>query len=381
MNNNKPSSLSSIVFLLLIGLTFLYIVKADEMVEGTCAHNEGTCGTNDSHTSKEVNNNNNQNIPYITQDDDVSEYGCQDKSEHCEYWAEVNECYTNRPFMLRRCPRSCELCPDQMDAHLQYGLDLGVEQKLSSKKYKVKQTQTEARIAESRLYLQNLDLHEEVIELCKNREKSCTVWAVAGECEKNPNFSKSFKIHHPLIRCIFASGNTKICLVFPYTFFFVSFCCNYNKVKFKCGAACMSCEQFTIEGRCPVDPNAKNAWEPGDLNFMFERLTSEPYLSQYQVEILSRDPWVITMENVVSQLEADHLIQLGHEEGYHRSVEVGKLKPDGRVEEYESAQRTSTNAWCTKGCYDDFIAKIVNDRVSELVGINETNAEYLQLLR
>jgi hypothetical protein len=44
------------------------------------------------------------------------------------------------------------------------------------------------------------------------------------------------------------------------------------------------------------------------LNKMFERLTAEPYLSKYSVEILSSpetdDPWVITMENVVSEVEA-----------------------------------------------------------------------------
>lgn len=176
--NNKPSSLSSIItILLLIGLAFLCLVQADQSAEGTCT-NEGTCGnTNDSHTSQEVDNNN---------DND-----CQDKSKHCEYWAQVNECVTNRPFMLQRCPRSCELCDDQVNTYLQTGLDLGVEQRLSSKKFKVTKTQTEAKIVESRQYIQNLHLHEDIIDLCKNQEKSCTVWAVAGECEKNPNFSKS----------------------------------------------------------------------------------------------------------------------------------------------------------------------------------------------
>ena len=143
----------------------------------------------------------------------------------------------------------------------------------------------------------------------------------------------------------------------------------------------MTCGQFTIDGRCPIDPNAPNAWEPGDLNAMFERLTSEPYLSTYQVEILSRDPWVITMENVVSQQEADRFIQLGHEEGYQRSSEVGRILPDGRSEERMSETRTSTNAWCMDECKDDFIVKMVNDRISELVGINEKNAENFQLLR
>jgi prolyl 4-hydroxylase len=43
-------------------------------------------------------------------------------------------------------------------------------------------------------------------------------------------------------------------------------------------------------------------------------------------------PWVVTLENVVSQEEADKLIQLGRDRGYERSTNVGKSKPDGTFE-------------------------------------------------
>jgi hypothetical protein len=95
---------------------------------------------------------------------------------------------------------------------------------------------------------------------------------------------------------------------------------------------------MTVEGRCPLDPNAKHAWAPGDLDKMFTKLTSEPYLSEYEVEILSSPhwdesetnlkatngkglPWIITMENVVTEEEALRLIELGAVEGYQRSAE------------------------------------------------------------
>ena len=79
-------------------------------------------------------------------------------------------------------------------------------------------------------------------------------------------------------------------------------------MKKKCAPACLSCEYLTVEGRCPIDPDAPNAWGPGDLDEMFQKLTQEPYLSKYEVEILSSPaknggPWVITMENVVTQEE------------------------------------------------------------------------------
>ena len=103
-----------------------------------------------------------------------------------------------------------------------------------------------------------------------------------------------------------------------------------------CAPACQSCEKLTVEGRCPLDPEASVAWEKGDLNQMFEKLTQEPYLSEYSVEILSspasNGPWVVTMENVVAADEAERLIELGNVEGYDRSTDVGKMNADGTTQ-------------------------------------------------
>jgi len=152
-------------------------------------------------------------------------------------------------------------------------------------------------------------------------------------------------------------------------------------MKRKCPISCHSCDYLTIEGRCPIDPNAPAAWAPGDLNKMFERLTQEPFLSLYSVQILSNDPWVITMEDVVMPEEAERLIELGAIEGYQRSHEVGKLKPDGTYEKERNQRRTSTNAWCQHECYNDTLAQRVVHRLSTLTGIEEANSEHLQLLR
>ena len=100
-------------------------------------------------------------------------------------------------------------------------------------------------------------------------------------------------------------------------------------MKYNCGPACKSCEIRTVEGRCQIDPNAVPIWKEGDLDAMFTKLTSEPYKSRYDVEILSHDPWIITMENVLSDEEADRFIELGGIKGYKRSMNVGNKKPDG----------------------------------------------------
>jgi len=161
---------------------------------------------------------------------------------------------------------------------------------------------------------------------------------------------------------------------------------NPKYMKKNCAPACKSCDYLTIEGRCPLDLDAPSSWSPGDLDAMFVRLTNEPYLSQYETKILSSPnttggPWVVTMENVVSQEEADHLIELGAIQGYERSTGVGHMKADGTHEKSVIPGRTSTNAWCQHVCYENATALTVVERLSQITGINETNSEYLQLLR
>jgi prolyl 4-hydroxylase len=184
-----------------------------------------------------------------------------------------------------------------------------------------------------------------VLDLCKNEHESCTIWAMQGECDANPTYMKK-----------------------------------------SCAPVCHSCEQLSIETRCPIDPEAPHAWKnPGDLDRMFRKLSTEPYLSRHSVQVLSspetNGPWVITMENVVTEEEAIRLIDLGAAEGYERSKDVGPLKPDGTFEEDENAGRTSSNAWCQHECYADGTAKTVIERISNFTGIAEMHSEYLQLLQ
>jgi prolyl 4-hydroxylase len=154
----------------------------------------------------------------------------------------------------------------------------------------------------------------------------------------------------------------------------------------KCAPMCNSCEALTLEFKCPLDPEAEDAWEPEDgLNKMFERLTAEPFKSKYSVEILSSPatdgPWVITMDDVVSAEEAFRLIELGHEVGYERSTDVGDLRADGTHLNVKSEGRTSTNAWCKDECEEDESTQAVNARLQEITGIPQINTENLQLLR
>lgn len=124
---------------------------------------------------------------------------------------------------------------------------------------------------------------------------------------------------------------------------------------------------------------------------MFERLTTDPYYEKFNPTILSRPgqpigqfedgPWVVTLHNVLSEEEADRLIELGGVRGYEQSYDVGAKKFDGSYDKHLNKERTSTNAWCVEACYNDTITQDVVLRLENITGVPDTNSEYLQLLR
>lgn len=185
--------------------------------------------------------------------------------------------------------------------------------------------------------------YEKVRSICKNSHQNCAFWSVLGECENNPAYM------------------------------------NVN-----CAPLCNSCEMLRIETRCPMDPDAIDALYPGDVNKMFEKIAFSPAFQQYEPVVLSRPPdgpWIIMFEKAVSDEEADRLIELGGEEGYERSSDVGDEREDGTFEADLNSGRTSTNAWCVDECYEDPVAKRVMQRMENITGIPELNSENLQLLK
>jgi prolyl 4-hydroxylase len=138
-----------------------------------------------------------------------------------------------------------------------------------------------------------------------------------------------------------------------------------------------------VDTRCPIDPEADAAWNPGDLNKMFENIISDPALEQYAPVILSsppHGPWIIMLENVLSNEETERLIELGGDLGYERSTDVGDIQADGTYSKSVSSGRTSTNAWCVDGCYEDAVAQRAMQIIESITGIPEANSENLQLL-
>lgn len=178
---------------------------------------------------------------------------------------------------------------------------------------------------------------------CRCRHELCSFWAAIGECEKNPDF-----------------------------------------MKMQCAPSCQTCEQLDFEFRCPFDKTAPSVWQSGDLDKMFQKLTTDPHVvDKYKPTIFSKPPegpWVVTLENVASPDECEAMIEAGRVRGYERSKDVGSRKFDGTFDSFESDDRTSSNTWCVDECYDDQRHQNVLKIVENITGIPEKNSEYWQLL-
>ena len=230
---------------------------------------------------------------------------------------------------------------------------MGVDQIIDN----IRGDEVKARIEAAKDYVYNRIAKDPkkrfLLEGCKLNHENCAYWGILGECQANPNYMKK-----------------------------------------ECSPICESCEELPIEVRCPIDlEKMPNAWKPGDLNEFFTNVTTIDYYKQYEPKVLSRPdylpgdtketadykvgPWIVVLENVVTQEEADRLIELGAIEGYQRSSDVGKKKFDGSFEKLVSEARTSTNAWCQNECANDTIAQRVVQRITNITNIPEENSENL----
>jgi prolyl 4-hydroxylase len=290
---------------------------------------------------------------------------CTDLRRECPQWLQQGrDC--NDKYVRAHCTATCKTCreiiqiappsragyyrDDRGNSNLiltAAGSAVGVPQVATSKTPTLNFTRA---VRETVEYYQDevmtLKHYTKVRAACKNKHALCTTWAMEGHCEQEDREDYMLK---------------------------------------ECPVACQWCYNLHAEARCPWDPmKTKNAWYPGDCNAMFERIVAS---DEWQTTILSRPtpenklPWVVVIDDFITTQEADRLVELGYEEGYERSTDVGDETPDGDFEALVSTGRTSQNAWCEEKCMDDQLTRSVFVKLENLVQLSMNHSESLQLLR
>ena len=186
----------------------------------------------------------------------------------------------------------------------------------------------------------NHKVWQKVKHNCKNQKAYCIKWAKMGLCDKNPRFMKR-----------------------------------------SCGPSCFTCDLLDIDTRCSFDKHTPQTYsKSGELDAMFTRMVTLADLQQkYNITILSQPappttitsmeeedggggndndvdvtngksqeggPWVVLLDDFLTEEECDSLIALGTKQGYERSQGFHKLKPDGSIESHVYQGRTSSQT-CT----------------------------------
>ena len=103
--------------------------------------------------------------------------------------------------------------------------------------------------------------------------------------------------------------------------------------------SCPTCDLIDSDTRCPYNATEPTIFNPGDLDKLFTRLTTEDYnyVQNYQAAIHSmpnpnprldnipNGPWLVMLEPFIRDDECNRLIQLGAAEGYKISKRIYNL--------------------------------------------------------
>jgi len=138
---------------------------------------------------------------------------------------------------------------------------------------------------------------------------------------------------------------------------------------------------------CSIDPSARPDNYKGDKTRTFERIQAD-YSQYYNVTVLSLDPWLITIEGLLSDEETDGIIEaVGGKHGQYikpstTAKPVRQRNGDVVLTDVPDQIRTSHNAWCQhRSCYDHPVHERVIQRIMGIVNLPPNNAEHMQLLR
>jgi len=211
---------------------------------------------------------------------------------------------------------------------------------------------------------------------CEDSNDNCATWAAIGECDSNPGYM----LENCPVTCRMCQSETcfdrrpdcaERCRGGAESNYSSTLQCYYKpELLEECTWTCGACKEHRFSRpECKRDADAKPAAVPGTVDKIFSSIAARDGAT-----VLSREPWVITIDDFLSHAEADAIIAAGSSQG----TAWGRSMAGDGVQ----ASRTSSTAWCQGNCLRDPTVQLVEKRVSDmLLGIPMENAEPMQVLR
>jgi len=132
------------------------------------------------------------------------------------------------------------------------------------------------------------------------------------------------------------------------------------------------------------------AWEPGDLNILFEKWVTDDEFKEFTPNVVSSPgakfggidgPWIVTFDTFLTDFESDQIWEGGKVSGFERSTDQGATNDFGEMEQIVSKTRTSNNAWCTGKCEKLPGVRSATDKIEKITGVPRVNYESFQILQ
>jgi hypothetical protein len=109
----------------------------------------------------------------------------------------------------------------------------------------------------------------------------------------------------------------------------------------------------------------------GGLNKLFNKIVDN-FSNTYDITVLSKDPWVITFDNFLTDEEvAGFLVATNNSiDTWSKSVEFTGSDSFGNAHRTETQARTSTSLWCDSDtCTNHPSTRSISRKISELLGM------------
>ena len=235
-----------------------------------------------------------------------SNAGCVDDNEHnCSYWSSNGECDNNPRYMHTNCKRSCNTCTAE-DVDITVRQAVGISDQDVSEVWWMNSSEKKDFLVDIISYMKDevwaVPEHTKTRGICVNKDNMCTHWAMQGRCSE-------------------------------------------VDVKLKCGPSCGSCMYLDENVRCGgTIEELPNALAAGSIDKMFKRI-----VRNYDVQILSQptqeqgNPWIVTIDDFVSDEEIKLILEYGQKTGYEQA---GETYGGNHAAATKTQKRTNEASWC-----------------------------------
>lgn len=149
-----------------------------------------------------------------------------------------------------------------------------------------------------------------------------------------------------------------------------------------CPMSCKSCHLLNSKERCQrstLNITESRAFTANTLDSMFSALKKQLGDMYGSVKVVSTSPWVVVVDNFVSDDESHELIT--GVQNWERSTDAGEMNEYGESARTLTFGRTSSNSWCRGPCEKQKSVVNLATRVSQYVSVPVQNFEAFQVLR